>query len=111
MIAECAVRVRRSLIGCLDESAILDIELGVAYQVNVDVHRAGLVGVLLTLDGHPFAYSAPAAMEIVINGGPEVKRKRSLIGCLDESAILDIELGVAHQVNVDVHRADRLGLL
>ena len=38
MIAECAVRVRRSLIGSLDESAILDIELGVSYQENVDVH-------------------------------------------------------------------------
>ena len=34
MSAECAVRVRRSLIGCLDESAILDFEFGVAYQVN-----------------------------------------------------------------------------
>ena len=56
MIAECAVRVRKSLIGCLDESAILDIELGVVHQVNVDVHRAGRLGLLLNLDGHPLAY-------------------------------------------------------
>ena len=81
MIAECAVRVRKSLIGCLDESAILDIELGVVYQVNVDVHRAGRLGLLLNLDGHPLAYSASAAMELVINGGPEVKKgKRKVQG-------------------------------
>ena len=62
------------VIRLLGRITILDIELGVAYQVNVDVHKAGLVGLLLNLDGgHPFAYSAPAAVMLVMNGGPEVK--------------------------------------
>ena len=76
VIAEYAVRGRRSLIGCLDEAAILDIELGVAYQVNVDVQRTGRLGLLLNLDGHLFAYSAAVTME------PSVVRRSSQRACL-----------------------------
>ena len=52
MIAECAVRGRRLLIGFLDEPAIFKIELGIKYEILVYCQIADRLGHPLDPNGH-----------------------------------------------------------